>query len=187
MSQLVRSPSRAVPLALFLLGLTTSAFAVPITGTVTNLTTKKPAVGDTVALIRLQQGMQEAAHTTTDASGHYTLNIADANQMHLVRVTHDKANYFQPVPPGTHNADVDVYDAAEKVSGVSTEAEVLRIEGDAQLLHITENFFVKNVSSPPRTQFGPRAYEIYLPKDARNVAGAALGPGSMPVQSINVL
>ncbi|MHB8301491.1 MAG: peptidase associated/transthyretin-like domain-containing protein [Acidobacteriaceae bacterium] len=162
------------------------AFAAPITGTVTNLTTGKPAVGDAVTLLRLQQGMQEAAHTTTDASGHYTLDIADADQMHLVRVTHDKADYFKPAPPGTQTVNVDVYNSAEKVSGVSTEAEVLRIEGGAQLLHITENFFVKNVSSPPRTQFGPRAYEIYLPKDAQKVAGAALGPGSMPVQSAPV-
>jgi hypothetical protein len=39
-----------------------SSFAVAdsITGTVTNKTTNKPAVGDDVVLIRLQQGMQEA-------------------------------------------------------------------------------------------------------------------------------
>ncbi len=167
---------------LFLTGIST-AFATPITGTVMNLTTKKPSAGDTVALIRLQQGMQEIAHTTTDSSGHYTLDATDADQMHLVRVTHDKANYFQPVPPGTHNADVDVYNSAEKVAGVSTEADVARIEASPDGLSVIENYFVKNVSSPPRTQFGPRAYEIYLPKNAQIVSGAALGPGSMPVQS----
>ena len=170
----------------FLLATASAAFAAPITGTVMNMTTGKPAAGDAVTLIRLQQGMQDAASTTTDARGRYTLNITDADPMHLVRVTHDKANYFKPAPPGTQTVNVDVYNSAEKVSGVSTEAQVVRIEAEGQQLHITENFFVKNVSSPPRTQFGPRAYEIYLPQEAKKVAGAALGPGSMPVQSAPV-
>lgn len=168
---------------LLLLAAASAALAAPITGTVMNMTTGKPAAGDSVALIRLQQGMQEAAQTTTDASGRYTLNITDADPMHLVRVTHDKANYFKPAPPGTQTVNVDVYNSAQKVEGVSTEAQVVRIEAEGGQLHITENFFVKNVSSPPRTQFGARAYEIYLPQGAQNVTGAALGPGSMPVQS----
>jgi hypothetical protein len=159
------------------------ALAAPITGVVMNGTTNKPSAGDTVALIRLQQGMQVAAHTTTDASGHYTLEMTDTDPMHLVRVTHDGANYFQAVPPGKQTVNVDVYDAAEKVDGVSTEADVQRIETDRNELRVTENYFVKNASSPPRTQFGPHAYEIYLPKDAKIVSSAALGPGSMPVQS----
>ncbi len=159
------------------------AFAAPISGAVTNMTTNKPAAGDTVALIRLQQGMQIAAHTTTDATGRYTLDITDADPMHLVRVTHQGANYFQAAPPGKQTVNVDVYDAAEKVEGVSTEADVQRMESDQSGLRVTENYFVKNASSPPRTQFGPRAYEIYLPKGAQIVSAAALGPGSMPVQS----
>jgi hypothetical protein len=151
-----------------------------------NLTTNKPSVGDTVALIRLQQGMQVAAHATTDAEGHYSLDVADSDQMHLVRVTHEGANYFQPAPPGRQTVNIDVYDAAEKVKGVSTEADVQRVETDQNGLRVIENYFVKNASSPPRTQFGPRAYVIYLPKDAQIVSAAALGPGSMPVQSAPV-
>ena len=162
------------------------AVAAPITGTVTNLTTNKPSAGDEVALIGLQQGMQVVAHTTTDSSGHYTLDVTDASPMHLVRVTHDKANYFRPVPPGTQTMNVDVYSAAEKVEGVSTEADVVRIEASPNGLSVIENYFVKNVSSPPLTQFGLHAYEIYLPKGAQIVSAAALGPGSMPVQSAPV-
>ena len=79
--------------------------------------------------------------------------------------------------------NVDVYDVAEKVAGVSTEADVARIEASPNGLSVVENFFVKNTSSPPRTQFGPRAYEIYLPKGAQVVSAAAQGPGSMPVQT----
>jgi hypothetical protein len=79
--------------------------------------------------------------------------------------------------------NVDVYDVAEKVEGVSTEADVARIEASPNGLSVIENFFVKNVSSPPRTQFGPRAYQIYLPKNAQVQSAAAQGPGSMPVQT----
>lgn len=157
------------------------ALAATISGTVTNQTTKKPSVGDSVELMRL--GMEVAAKTTTDAHGHFTLNATDNEPMHLLRVIHDKATYFRPAPAGTATVNVDVYDAAEKVAGVSTEADVARIEASPNGLSVIENFFVKNTSSPPRTQFGPRAYEIYLPKEAQVVAAAAQGPGSMPVQT----
>lgn len=169
--------------AFFLAPGASAAFAASIHGTVTNLTTDKPSAGDVVALIQLQQGMQVAAHAKTDAQGHYTIAVNDAAAMHLVRVTHDGANYFQPVPPGTQQVDVKVYDAAERVPGVTTEADVQRIETGQNGLRVIENYFVKNASSPPRTQFGRNAYPIYLPKDAQIVSSAALGPGSMPVQS----
>lgn len=179
-------PPFSVILGFALLIGASAAMAATISGTVTNRTTNKPSAGDEVALIGLQQGMQVVGHTTTDARGRYTLDVSDASPMHLVRVTHEKANYFRPVPPGTQTMDVDVYNAAEKVQGVSTEADVVRVEASPNGLSVIENYFVKNASSPPMTQFGMRAYEIYLPKEAKIVSSAALGPGSMPVQSAPV-
>ena len=167
--------------ALVLIVGVSAGMAAPISGTVTNQTTKKPSAGDSVELMRL--GMDVAAKTTTDAQGHFSLDATDGAPMHLLRVIHDKATYFRPVPAGTSTVNVDVYDVAEKVAGVSTEADVARIEASPNGLSVIENFFVKNASSPPRTQFGPRAYEIYLPKNAQIVAAAAQGPGSMPVQT----
>src|ERR1700753_4223878 len=100
-----------------LLALPFSAFAAStITGTVTNGTINKPSAGDTVTLIRLAQGMQEATHTTSDAKGHFSLDVPDEG-IHLVRVTHEGANYFKPAPPGTQNVDIDVYAVAAKVPG----------------------------------------------------------------------
>ena len=121
------------------------AFADSITGTVTNKTTNKPAVGDDVVLIRLQQGMQEATRTKTDAKGNFTLNVPDAG-IHLVRVTHDGASYFRPAPPGTQSVEVEVYNAAKEVKGVSGEANVFRIQTDegGKSLKVIENFFIKN-------------------------------------------
>jgi hypothetical protein len=162
------------------------ALADSITGIVTNKTTDKPAVGDDVVLIRLAQGMQEASRTKTDAKGHFTLEIPEGdNGLHLVRVTHDKANYFRPAPPGTQSVEVDVFNAAAKVKGVSSEADVMRIQTDesGKALHVVENFFVKNESNPPLTQFSDRPFEFYLPEGAVVEGSAALAPGGMPVQA----
>ena len=160
------------------------ALAESITGTVINKTTNKPAVGDDVVLIRLQQGMQEASRTKTDAKGRFTLDVPDKG-IHLVRVTHDKANYFRPAPEGTQSVEVEVFNAAAKVEGISGEADVMRIQTDesGKGLRVVENFFVKNESSPPRTQFSDRPFEFYLPEGAVVEGSAALGPGGMPVQA----
>jgi hypothetical protein len=117
-------------LAVLALSLPLAALAAaPITGKVTNGTTNKPSAGDDVTLIRLAQGMQEVTHTKTDARGHYSLDVPD-DGLHLVRVTHDKANYFGAAPAGTTTVDVEVYNSAPSVKGVSTEAIVLRLQTD---------------------------------------------------------
>jgi hypothetical protein len=175
---------RLVAAAAVFSALSAVSFADSITGTVTNKTNNKPAAGDEVVLIRLAQGMQESTRTTTDSKGNFTLQVPDPG-MHLVRVTHQKANYFRPAPPGAQSVDVDVYDVSEKVSGVSTEADVMRIQTDesGKSLKIVEHFFVKNDSTPPKTQYGERPFEFYLPAGAVIEGSAALAPGGMPVQA----
>ena len=159
-----------------------TALAASITGTVTNKTVNKPAAGDRVVLIQLQGGMRESNSTTTDARGNFKLDLPDAGP-HLIRVDHEKAGYFHIAPPGTQSADIDVYDVAESVQGVSTEANVMRLETDQQGLHVTQSYFVKNDSAPPRTQLSTHSYEIYLPEGAQVEASAAMAPGGMPVAS----
>ena len=159
-----------------------SALAASITGTVTNKTINKPAAGDKVVLIQLQGGMRESNTTTTDAHGRFTLELPDAGP-HLIRVDHEKAGYFHIAPPGTQSVDIDVYDVAESVQGVTTEANVMRLETDQQGLHVIQNYFVKNDSNPPRTQLSTHSYEIYLPDGAQVEASAAMAPGGMPVSS----
>ena len=160
------------------------ALADSISGTVTNRTTNKPSAGDDVVLIRLAQGMQELSRTKTDAKGNFKLDVPDKD-IHLVRVTHDKANYFRPAPAGTESVEIDVYNAAAKVKGVTSEADVMRLQTDesGKSLQVTENFFVKNDSNPPMTQFSDRAFEFYLPAGAVVEGSAALSPGGMPVQA----
>ena len=174
--------------ATFCLALALPAFAADsISGVVTNGTTKKPSAGDDVVLIRLQQGMQESTRTKTDSRGRFKLDVPDSG-IHLVRVTHDKANYFRPAPPGTQSVEIEVFNAAAKVQGVSNEADVMRIQTDASGtgLRVVENFFVKNESTPPLTQFSDRPFEFWLPESAIVEGSAALAPGGMPVQAAPV-
>ena len=169
--------------ALALISLTAHA-ASNLTGTVTNGTVNKPSSGDTVTLIRLAQGMQEATHTTTDSKGHYTLDVPDEG-IHLVRVTHQGANYFKPAPPGTSNVDIDVYDASAKVPGVKLEADVMRVQTqpDGKSLKVVQHFFLKNDSAPPKTLFSDKTFDFTLPDGAVIEGAAAQGPGGMTVQS----
>ena len=159
-----------------------AAQAAMVTGVVTNKTTNKPDAGDPVVLISFSQGMQESARTKTDARGHFSIDVPD-NNVHLLRVDHQKAAYFEPLRPGTTHVDITVYDVGEKVAGVTTEADVMRVEAGPQGLRVVQNYFVKNASSPPRTQFGMKAYEVYLPPNAKIEAAAAAGPQGMPVSS----
>ena len=163
--------------ALSLLALSSAAFAAStITGTVTNGTNHSAAAGDDVVLIALSQRMQEVARTKTDSHGHYSIQSPD-DSMHLVRVDHQKAAYFQPAPPNTPTVDVQVFDVAPSVPGITTEANVLRAETVPQGLKVTQSYFIKNDSSPAKTQFSDHSYEIYLPEGAQIQGAAAMGPG----------
>ena len=158
-----------------------TALAGTITGTVTNKTDNKPAVGDAVTLLSLTAALQELAHAKTDAQGHFTLTTPDDSQPYLVRVHHETGDYFENMPPGLHEANITVYDVAKKVAGVSTEADVLRVEAANGQLTVTESYFVKNVSSPPVTQGGEHSYEIVLPEQATIEGAATVGPSNMPL------
>ena len=173
---------RLFQIPLLLLLVSPSLLAASINGTVTNGTSNKPSAGDDVILISLQQRMQETARTKTDAHGRYSIDLPDQG-MHLIRVDHEKASYFQPAPPNTDTVDVTVCDVAATLPGITAEANVIRVATEPQGLHVTQSYFVKNDSTPPRTQFSSHSYEIYLPPDAKIEGAAAMGPGGMPVAS----
>ena len=89
------------------------AQAATVTGTVTDKTTGKPAAGDAVVLVEPMSGMSEVGHATTDAQGHYSLNLPGSNP-YLIRVTHQGAEYFVAAPQGGGQADISVYDVAPR-------------------------------------------------------------------------
>jgi hypothetical protein len=157
----------------------TLAQAATVTGTVIDKTTGKPAAGDTVVLVDVQAGMSDAAKATTDAKGFYTLSEPSSGP-YLIRVTHQGAGYFIAAPQGNAPGDIPVYDVAAKVDGVSIEADVFEVEGDANQLRVTERYFVHNNSMPPRTQWTPRSFEVALPPEATIAGVAAQRPTGLP-------
>ncbi|MFZ1016026.1 MAG: carboxypeptidase regulatory-like domain-containing protein, partial [Terracidiphilus sp.] len=170
--------SRFIPSAALFLA-AAFAQAASVSGTVTNKTTNKPAAGDSVALVDVQAGMSEVAHATTDTQGRYTLNLPGAGP-YLIRDNHQGAGYFIAAPQGAGPGDIPVYDVAAKVDGVSIEADVFELEADNGQLRVTERYFVHNTSTPPRTQWTPRSFEIVLPADATVAGVAAQRPTGLP-------
>ena len=168
---------RTVALSLLLTG--ALAQAAQVTGTVTDKTTGKPAVGDTVVLVDVQAAMGEVAHTTTDARGHYSLTKPGSSN-YLVRATHQGATYFIGAPDGNAPGDIPVYDVAAKVAGVFIEADVLEIETVSGQLRVTERYFVHNTSNPPTAQWSVHAFGIVLPEEAVLAGAAAQRPGGLP-------
>jgi hypothetical protein len=149
---------------------------------VSNKTTNKPDNGDVVALVGVKESLPEVARTRTDAAGRYRIELPGPG-MYLVRVEHQKVAYFAPVPAGTAHADVDVYDVAPRVEGITTDADMRRVETDQQGLYVVESYFVSNNSSPSRTQFSPQTYQLYLPATAQIDSSGAMGPDGMPIAS----
>jgi len=168
---------RTVALSLLFTG--ALAQAAQVTGTVTNKTTGKPAVGDTVVLVDVQAGMGEAAKATTDARGHYALT-KPGNSPYLVRAMHQGAGYFIAAPEGGAPGDISVYDVAAKVEGVAIDEDVLGMEAANGQLQVTERYILHNNATPPRTQWSPHSFEVVLPAEA-TVAGVAVQrPGGLP-------
>jgi 5-hydroxyisourate hydrolase-like protein (transthyretin family) len=168
----------------FALSLTAAAAfaAAPITGVVTNKTTGKPSAGDEVTLLRLAQGMQESSHTKTDSRGRFTLDVPE-DGMHVIRVTHDKATYFHAMTPGSNTADIDVYDTAPTLDGVTNAVLEYHLEAVNGELHAVEVMQVLNKSTPPRTQFGPDGFQFFLPTDAVITRTGAITDQGMPIQT----
>lgn len=130
--------------------------------------------------------MQEESRTKSDSQGRYTLQVSDDSVPHLVRVVHDKVLYHQPAPPGTTKADIQVFDAAAKLPGISGVVDVMLMQTDATGLQVTETWGLRNSSVPPRTLMSERTFEIVLPEGAAVDEGMAQGPGGMPVRSAPV-
>jgi hypothetical protein len=162
----------------------TTAFAAAITGTVTNRTTGKPSSGDTIAVINTAQGMDEITKTTSDAQGRFHVTAPDGGQI-LLHITHAGAEYFKSIQPGNPSVDIDVYDSAKKIDGITGEALVLRAETDptGKTLNVTENFFVQNASAPARTEYGGNTFDFYIPKSATVSLSLASAPGGLPTNS----
>jgi len=161
------------------------ASAQILTGTLTNGTNGKPAARDEVVLIKLAQGMEEAARTTTDSSGHFSFNLPDAGP-HLIRAIHQGVTYHRMAPPGVSTVEVAVYDVSKKVDAVSVTADVMRFQAQGNELQGIRLFAVNNTSDPPHTQMNDQNFEFFLPDGAAVDQAMAMTAGGQPINSLPV-
>lgn len=144
------------------------AFAADaIHGTVRNQTTGKAAAGDEVILLRLQNGMEAEASTRTDADGAFTLPLATVGGQYVVRVIHQGVNYDQNLSSSAH-LEISVFDAVAKApGGLRGNLGIVKVESADEMLKVTEMYSIRNASSPPVTQTGPRNFEFSLAQEAK--------------------
>jgi hypothetical protein len=176
---------------------TAASAADTITGVVRNQTRAQFAAGDEVVLLRmnrpdlnqvglnrahLNQGTQEEARTSSDSQGSFTLRVRYPDAPHLVRVVHQGVNYDQQASAGDPMS-IDVFDAADKVQGVTGSIEIIRIGSNGNILHVSDMIEVKNDSNPSLTQSGDRTFEVYVPAHAKIdsvlAANSTAGPGKI--------
>jgi hypothetical protein len=167
--------------AIFSLSLA-SAAAQTLTGTVTNGTTNKPAVGDEVLLINLANGMDVGGSTKVDSNGKYSFKVTVPGP-HLIRAVHQGVTYHQMAPPGVNTADVQVYDVATKVTGLSLTADVMRFQADSSSMQGVRLFVVNNASSPAVTQMNDHNFEFYVPAGAKIEQVQARSPNGQPISA----
>jgi hypothetical protein len=176
------SPKFAV---LLILSLGACAAAETLTGTVKNGTTGKPAAGDDVVLIKLGNGMEEAARTKADSKGNFSFNLDDQGP-HLIRAIHQGVTYHRMAPPGTTSVEVEVNDVSKKLDGISVTADVNRFQVEQGQLEVVRLFAVNNTSKPPKTQMNDHNFEFYLPEGAKVVQSMAKTAGGQPLNSAPV-
>jgi hypothetical protein len=174
------SPKLAVALLTFTLG--AYAAAETLTGTLKNGTTGKPGAGDEVILIKLGNGMEEAARTKADAKGNFSFNLDDQGP-HLIRAIHQGVTYHRMAPPGTTSVEVEVNDVAKKVEGISVTADVMRCQAENDQLEIVRLFAVDNKSNPAKTQMNDHNFEFYLPEGAKVTQSMARTANGQPINS----
>jgi len=172
-------------LSLFLATLLSSlAAAESLTGVVTNGTNNKPGAGVEITIINLAGGMEEAGSTKSDGKGRFTLPMKDPGGPHLVRADYQGATYFRMAPPGTTSVELQIYDAAKKVDGLSYTVDVLRIQTEGDQLKVNRTFAVQNDSKPPKTQAGDSTFEFFVPDGATIESSMAKSPNGQPVTAV---
>ncbi len=174
---------RWITLAILLLATVATAQAGTVRGNVENGTTGKPAPGVELVLIQLQGGMQEVAHSKTDAQGQFSFdNPGLGAQPMLVRAIYHGVNFNEPVPPGSSSVHVEIFEPSMDVKTISVLTHVLIFQPHGVNLIVGEEFQIENKSQPPQAYFRAEgSFDFTLPENARLQQVAAVGPSGMQV------
>jgi hypothetical protein len=170
-------------LACLALSLVAGVQAGTVHGTAKNGTTGKPAAGIDVILIQLQGGMQPVVNSKTDAQGQFTFEHPSLGaQPMLVRAVYRGINFHQPVPPGTNELQVEVFDPSQDAKTITVPSHVVIFQPDGASLLVGEEYSIQNHSQPPLAYFRADGnFDFLLPDSSDLQQVSAWGPSGMPV------
>jgi len=160
-----------------------AAEAGTVHGTVNNGTTGRPAAGVEVILIQLQGSMQPVANTKSDTKGEFAFdNPGLGAQPMLVRAVYHGVNFHQPVPPGSNNVQVNIFESSTDAKIINVPSHVVVFQPNGSTLIVGEEYEIENKSQPPQAYFRADGnFDFSLPEKAQLQQVAASGPTGMPV------
>ncbi len=166
----------------------TVAEAGTVRGTVVNGTTGKPAAGIELALIQLQGGMQEVAHSKSGAQGEFTFDHPGLGaQPMLVRAVYHGINFNHAVPPGTSTAQVDIYETSKDAKTINVPSHVVIFQPSGARMIVGEEYQIENKSQPPVAYFRSDGdFDFALPEKTQLQRVDAAGPAGMPVRQAQI-
>ncbi|MCS6816506.1 MAG: hypothetical protein N0A16_06845 [Blastocatellia bacterium] len=151
-----------------------------VRGTVINGTTGKPAAGVEVHLVVLEEGMQVAEKTQTDAQGRFAFSTA-VTKPAMVRVTYQGVNYHETLSPGSTSVTLRIYDARATGTYAVERLTYLVQPMEGRLL-IGREYLVQNRTTPPVTLSRPEGVFVFaLPEGARPERVSVIGASGMPL------
>jgi hypothetical protein len=164
------------------------AEAGTVHGTVVNGTTGKAAAGIELTLIQLQGGMQEVAHSKSDAQGNFTFDHPGLGaQPMLVRAVYHGVNFNHAVPPGTSTAQVDIYESTKDAKAIDVSSHVVIFQPNGPTMIVGEEYQIENKSQPPQAFFRSEgSFDFEVPEKGQLQQVAAAGPSGMPVVQLPI-
>jgi hypothetical protein len=183
-----RYSARLALLGALILAPLVMAEAGTVHGTVMNGTTGKPAAGIDLALIQLQGGMQEVAHSKSGAQGEFTFDHPGLGaQPMLVRAVYHGINFNHAVPPGTSTAQVDIYEPSKDPKTINVPSHVVIFQPNGANLIVGEEYQIANKSQPPLAYYrSDGSFDFALPEGGQLQQVAAAGPAGMPVVQLPI-
>ncbi len=149
-------------------------------GNVVDGSSRKPAAGDEVVLLRVENGITEEARTTSDTGGAFSFQLADSRAIRAVRVTHQDVSYYQPIPPGSASVSVTIYPSEARVPGLHQTSHSVVVQAKGEFLNVIEIFNIRNEAQPLHTQ--PK-FSFSLPGNATVRSGEALRSDGLRLKS----
>jgi hypothetical protein len=185
---MIRCLSRTVVAGTLAFAFLASAHAGTVRGTVKNGTTGKPGAGVELTLIQLQGGMQEVAHSKSDAQGQFTFdNPGLGAQPMLVRASYRGINFNQAVPPGSRTVQVDIYEPSKDPQTIDVPSHVVVFQPNGATLIVGEEYQILNKSQPPLAYFRADGdFNFTLPEKGALQQVSAAGPSGMAVVQLPI-